>query len=67
MENINPIDNTREMARLCLRCIYGNTARPEQAGLAYKCIKNFPKAECPFWKMYQTELYARKASAIACA
>ncbi len=67
MENINLIDKTREMARLCLECIYGNTARPEQTGLAYKCIKNFPKAECPFWKMHQAELYAREASVTVCA
>ncbi len=67
MENVNPIDKAREMARLCLKCIYANTARPEQMGLVYKCVKNFPEAECPFWKFYQATLYAREASATTCA
>jgi len=56
MENINAIDKAREMARQCLACIYANTAQPEQKGLAYKCVKDFPEAECPFWETYRVEL-----------
>ncbi len=67
MENLNFIDKAREMARLCLECIYGNAARPEHDGLVYKCIKNCPEAECPFWKIYQATLDACEASATACA
>ncbi len=67
MGNINIVDRNRDMARLCLECIYGNAVRPEQKGLAYKCVKNFPEAECPFWKIYQAALYASEASATACA
>ena len=65
MGNIKIIDRNRDMARLCLECIYGNTDRPEQKGLAYDCVKNSSEAECPFWKIYQEELYAREASETA--
>jgi hypothetical protein len=65
MGNINIIDKHREMARLCLECIYGNTARQEQRGLAYRCVKNIAQAACPFWDIYQAELRACDASATA--
>ena len=66
MDNINIIDKARAMARLCLECIYCNTARQEQKGLAYECVKNFTEAMCPFRKIYQAELRALDASARAC-
>ena len=68
MENINSFDRERELARLCLKCIYGNAAQPEHGaarGLAYTCVKNFPKAECPFWEIYQMELRTHEPSATA--
>lgn len=70
MENTNLIDKAREMARLCLDCIYGNITRPEHGaarGSAYECVKNFPVADCPFWGIYQVELQARAGQATACA
>ena len=65
MENKYLIDKAREMARLCLECMYGNTARPEQKGLPYTCAKHIAKAVCPFWETYQVELRALDASATA--
>ena len=65
MKNANTFNEYREMARLCLDCIYGNTARPEHKGLAYECVKKVVEADCPFWKIYQAELHACKTSASA--
>jgi hypothetical protein len=65
MENINIINRVREMARLCLECPYANTARQEQKGVAYKCAKNVPQAQCPFWDLYQAELRACDASRLS--
>jgi hypothetical protein len=63
MDTINIFDKTREMARLCLECIYADSARQEQKGRPYECVKNFAEAVCPFWKIYQAELCALDASA----
>jgi hypothetical protein len=65
MGNANIFNREREKARLCLGCMYGNTARPEQKGLPYTCAKHFAKAVCPFWETYQAELRALDASATA--
>ena len=65
MDNINTSDNAREVARLGLECNYADTARQEQKGLAYECIKHFTEAECPFWDTYQDELRACDACATA--
>jgi hypothetical protein len=63
MECINIFDQARELARLCLECTYAYTARQQQKGLAYECVKNFAQAECPFWEDFQGELRALDASA----
>ncbi len=53
-------DKDREMARICLECPCGKTARQEQKGLAYECVKNFGEAVCPFGQAYE-KVYGRKA------
>ena len=65
MKSTNIFDQHREMARLCLECIYANTARPEHKGLPYECVKNFAEVDCPFWKIYQAEQHAGEAGATA--
>jgi hypothetical protein len=60
MEDINITDKDREMARVCLECPCGKTARQEQKGLIYECVKNFSEAVCPFGQAYE-KVYGRKA------
>ncbi len=65
MESANIFNREREMARLCLECMYGNTAQPERKGPPYTCAKHIARAACPFWETYQAELHAGDASAAA--
>jgi hypothetical protein len=60
MENTNITDKDREMACICLECPCGKTARQEQKGLVYECVKNFAEAVCPFGQAYE-KVYGRKA------
>ena len=60
MEDAKITDKDREMARVCMECPCGKTARKEQKGLIYECVKNFAEAVCPFCQAYE-KVYGRKA------
>jgi hypothetical protein len=53
MENVEATEEEREMARMCLQCPCCKTARLEQKGLVYTCIKNFAEGLCPFCQAYE--------------
>ncbi len=59
MENATITDKDREMARVCLECPCGKTARQEQKGWVYECVKSFAEAVCPFGQAYE-KVYGRK-------
>jgi hypothetical protein len=60
MEDVNGTEKDREMAQVCLNCICCKTARQEQKGLMYSCVKNFTEELCPFCQAYE-RVYGRKA------
>lgn len=60
MENTNVTEQDRAMARICLECPCGKTARRKQKGLAYDFVKNVTSGLCPFCQVYE-KVYGRKA------
>ena len=60
MENQNVTEKDREMAQVCLNCPCGKSARQEQQGFLYSCVKNFTEGICPFCQAYE-RVYGRKA------
>jgi len=60
MENATITDKDREMAHVCMECPCGKTARQEQKGLVFECVKNFAESVCPFCQAYE-KVYGRKA------
>ena len=60
MENVQITEKDREMARVCLACPCGQTARRNQKGLAYDLVKNVTSELCPFCRAYE-KVYGRKA------
>ncbi len=60
MENEYVTEKDREMAQVCLSCPCCKTARQEQKGLVYTCVKDFAEELCPFCQAYE-RVYERKA------
>lgn len=60
MENPQVTEQEREMARLCLECLCGKSARSKQAGLAYNFVKHVTSELCPFCRAYE-KVHGRKA------
>ncbi len=60
MENVNISDKDREMAQVCINCPCCKSARKDQKGFMYSCVKNFTESVCPFCQAYE-RVYGQKA------